>query len=108
MAPEQRDPDESLPTGLRKAQLRARTVAPQWVMIIVALATGGLAIYLTFEEIAPAAWLIAAQEKLFDGYYPKLTFALTWVLLLLPFLVLVQGLALLKKRRQRESEPRGP
>jgi hypothetical protein len=53
----------------------------------------GVAMWMVFDDIWPASKLIELQDGWFDGeYYPKATFAVVWILLLLAFVV-VMGVA---------------
>jgi len=76
MAPEQRDPDEDLPAGLRNAQLRARKVAPRGDDHH-RRGHAGLALYLTIIHQVPASCSSPPRRSSSTAYYPKLTFALT-------------------------------
>lgn len=62
---------------------------PNVIGAILLLVAIGLTLYMTFAEVWPVTKLIEIQAGWFDGsYYPKLTFLITLLIVLLPLLVI--------------------
>lgn len=76
------------------------TIKSQLPGIIIALATAGTTFWLYIYEYWPIDALNYLQSKIFLGYYSgKISFFITWLLLLLPF---VLAKFLIKKMRERK------
>jgi hypothetical protein len=76
---EQNDTDKA-----KKDQaLLKKQVAKFFAVVII---TSGAALYLMIKEIQPARYFMDLQSGWFDGkYYPKATFAVLWIIMLLAF-----------------------
>jgi hypothetical protein len=69
--------------------------------ILIALATAGATFWLVIYEYWPVPELNYIQASIFLDYYsPEVTFFITWLILLSPF-VLIK--LILKKRKQKSS-----
>jgi heme/copper-type cytochrome/quinol oxidase subunit 4 len=52
--------------------------------------TVGIALWMMIDDIWPASALIDLQAGWFDGeYYPKLTFAIVWIIVLLAIVAVI-------------------
>ena len=68
-----------------KAFLRKQLIKFFAVIII----TSGIALYMMIKEIQPARYFIDLQAGWFNGdYYPKITFGVLWIIILLAFALL--------------------
>lgn len=85
--------DAELPPGLADAQSRARQV-PAWIRLPIIVGALGGAVYQLVAQVGIAGWLIAAQAAMFGGkYYVMLTGLVTFLVMLVPAIILVQLLA---------------
>ena len=61
---------------------------PMIKFVFVLVASVGVSIWITFAPLFPATVFIKWQLQWFDGsYYPKYTFAVVWVIMLLAITV---------------------
>jgi hypothetical protein len=70
------------------------------MLVIAAIVTLGIAMYLTFTQSWPVSYLIDHQAGDDGMYSPKLTFVITWVLLLLPFWLADMVIKKVKKKNE--------